>query len=112
MLDFLYSIIKAVVVELLKHLILFKDKRKWLKEHPEVKYKIDLSFYVFNKYVYYPALSIGFTLYGVSMSLFDPNYNTLPRFTAAWIILAAGLSAAVLFQYLNRDHHRPVRPLE
>jgi hypothetical protein len=108
--DFIFSILKEIVVKLLVKFILFENKKKWLEERPDVKYKIDLSLYCFHKYIYCTFFSIVFTIYGISISLFDPNYNALPRFTAAWIIFVTGLSITILFKHINRDFHRPIRP--
>lgn len=111
MLAFFYSIFKAVIVALIVKLTLFKNKKKWLEENPNVKYRIDFGFYIFNKYVYYPTFSIGFAIYGVSVTLFEPDYDVLPRFIAAWIAFGTGLIATILFKYINRNYTRPTRPI-
>lgn len=110
MIAFAFSILKAVIVALIVKFILYPNKKKWLEEHPVVKYKIDLFFYTFHKYIYSQFFSIGFAIYGIVVSLFDPNYNTLPKFTAAWISFGLGLFGTILFRYINKGYKRPVRP--
>lgn len=87
------------------------DKKKWLEEHPMAIYRFDLTFYRFNVYFYYPFFSFIFPVYGIIYSLFAPEYDTLPRYTAAWIFFGIGLAATILFKHLKRDYDKPVKPI-
>lgn len=110
MLDFLISVLKMIIANLIVRFILFKDKKKWLKE-PLNKYRADRGFYFIYKFIYSPVLLIGFALFGILVSLFDPNYSTLPRFTAAWIMFGVGLSLTIVLTQINKNYSRPVRPV-
>ncbi|MEY3498434.1 MAG: hypothetical protein RL308_103 [Bacteroidota bacterium] len=111
MLEFIISIAEEIIGALIVLFIIKKDKKKWLEEHPLTKHKIDLSFYFYHKYLFCTIFPILFAIFGACISLFDPNYDTLPRFTAAWITFGLGLSATILFKHINKDFNRPVRPL-
>ena len=105
------KILSVVIGGLILRFLLFKNKRRWLYDHPMVKYRIDMIFYIYHKYIYSYFFITGFVLYFIVFSLFAPEYNTLPRFIAAWISYAVGLSTTVILQYyMNRDLKRPVRP--
>lgn len=111
MLEFITSILYATVVSLIVKLILFKDKKKWLKDHPIIEYRLELSLYFFHKYIYSPFFSVWFPLCAISITLFDPNYDTLPRFTAAWIFYGVGLFVSILFNFMNKNYNPPVKPI-
>jgi hypothetical protein len=85
---------------------------EYLKSNPMVKYRIDRFFYVFNVWFYYPFLSYVFPLYCILYSLFAPEYDALPRFTAAYIALVIGFASAITFAYLKRNLDPPIKPME
>lgn len=82
----------------------------YLETNPMVKYRIDVFFYIFNVRIYYPTFSYILPIYCILYSLFAPDYDTLPRFTAAYIALAIGFVAAMTFRYLKGRLDPPQKP--
>lgn len=83
----------------------------YLETHPMFKYKIDRFFYNFNVKLYYPFFSYGFPIYCIIYSLFAPDYDSLPRFTAACIAWCMGLVSALVFSYLRKQLTPPQKPI-
>lgn len=66
------------------------------------------SYFLFVRlYKYFFGVIIP--IYGVFYSLFAPEYDTMPRFYAAYVSLAMGIGAITLFRWVEKNYHKPVR---
>jgi len=111
--DFFNQLIVAmsaiIAVKILTVMLKFNLVR-YLETNPMVKYKIDKFFYIFNVKIYYPIFSYVLPVYCILYSLFAPDYDTLPRFTAAYIVLVSGFISAMTFRYLRKRLEPPQKP--
>lgn len=84
--------------------------RTRIETRPMLKYNIDLFIYSFNVNFYYPLFSYVLPMYFITYSLFAPDYDTLPKFSVAWIAWGMGLLSAIVFSYLRKNQDRPNKP--
>ncbi len=99
------KILSVVIGGLILRFLLFKNKRKWLHNHPMFKHRIDMAFYVYLKFVC--GYLYGFFVFGTSLILLtSQNYFTSVYWTASISFVFAVLSLATL-KYLYRDLKRP-----